>query len=122
MAPATSAVLDALVTWVEGDTWAGISSVTVSDRVAPGNLASVKMAFTRRPKSNRPDLELTTANGGITITDAANWVFTVNSGRYALPYGKYFWQIETSDASDPAYVETLLAGEAEVFSDYTTTT
>ena len=122
MQPATSDALNAIVTWVSGDTWGGIPSITVSDRVAPGNLASVKMAFKQNPKSVSPILELTSAGGDITISSAVNWVFTVDYGRYVLAAGQYVWQIETSDNSSPAYVETLLEGTCEVISNYTTTT
>lgn len=111
-----------MVVWVAGDTWGGLSSITVSNRVAPGNLASVKMAFKQNPKSVSPMLELTSADGDIIISDAANWVFTVNPGRYELPVGQYVWQIETSDSSSPAYVETLIEGTGEVLADYTSTT
>lgn len=122
MKPGTSDAVNAMVVWVVGDTWGGLPSVTVSNRVAPGNLASVKMAFKQNPKSVSPMLELTSADGDITISDAANWVFTVNPGRYELPVGQYVWQIETSDDSSPAYVETLIEGTGEVLADYTSTT
>lgn len=113
-----------MVTWVAGDTWGGFPSITVSNRVAPGNLASVKMAFKLNAKSTSPSLELSSVAPAtdITISDAANWVFTVNPGRYDLAVGQYVWQIETSDSSSPAYVETLLEGTGEVLSNYTTAT
>lgn len=111
-----------MVVWVIDDTWGGLPSVTISNRVAPGNLDSVKMAFKQNKKSASPSLELTSANGDITISDAANWVFTVNPGRYDLSVGQYVWQIQTADNSSPAYVETLIEGVGEVLQDYTSTT
>jgi hypothetical protein len=111
-----------MVVFVAGDTWNGFPSITVSNRVAPGDLASVKMSFKLNPKSTTPTLELTSANADITITDAVNWVFTVNPGRYSLPVGNYVWQIETEDDSSPSYVETLLEGTGQVLSNYTSTT
>lgn len=122
MKPGTSDDVNAMVVFVTGDTWGGFPSVTVSNRVAPGNLASVKMAFKLNPKATSPTLELTSANADITISNATNWVFTVNPGRYNLPVGQYVWQIETEDDSSPAYVETLMAGTGEVLADYTSTT
>lgn len=122
MRPAFSDEVNAMVVFVAGDTWNGFPSITVSNRVAPGNLASVKMAFKLNPKSVMPTLELTSGNSDITITDASNWVFTINPGRYELPIGQYVWQIETTDTSTPAYVETLIEGIGEVLSNYTTTT
>lgn len=122
MRPAFSDEVNAMVVFVAGDTWNGFPSITVSNRVAPGNLASVKMAFKLNPKSVMPTLELTSGNSDITITDASNWVFTINPGRYELPIGQYVWQIETTDTSSPAYVETLIEGIGEVLSNYTTTT
>lgn len=122
MRPAESEEVNALFVWVTGDTWQGIPSITISNRVAPGNLDSVKLAFKLNPRATTPALELTSANGDIAITDAANWVFTVNPGRYDLPVGQYVWQIETEDDSNPAYVETLIEGTGEVLSNYTTKT
>lgn len=122
MRPGISTDLNALVVWVSGDTWNGIPSVTVQNPLAPGNLDSVKMGFKVSPQNGAPALELTSANGDITITDAANWVFTVNPGRYDLPVGKYIWQIETADDSSPAYIQTILEGATEVLNNVTTIT
>jgi len=123
MRPAFSDEVNAMVVFVAGDTWNGFPSITVSNRIAPGDLASVKMAFKLNPKSTMPTLELTSGNTDITISDPVNWVFTINPGRYELPIGQYVWQIETTDDSTPsAYVETLMEGIGEVLSNYTTTT
>lgn len=122
MRPAFSDEVNAMVVFVAGDTWNGFPSITVSNRIAPGDLASVKMAFKLNPKSTMPTLELTSGNADITISDPVNWVFTINPGRYELPIGQYVWQIETTDDSSPAYVETLMEGIGEVLSNYTTTT
>lgn len=122
MRPAFSNEVNAMVVFVAGDTWNGFPSITVSNRIAPGDLASVKMAFKLNPKSTMPTLELTSGNADITISDPVNWVFTINPGRYELPIGQYVWQIETTDDSTPAYVETLMEGIGEVLSNYTTTT
>jgi hypothetical protein len=122
MRPGISTDLNALVVWVSGDTWNGLPSVTIQNPLAPGNLDSVKMAFKVSPQNGAPALELTSANGDITITDAANWVFTVNPGRYELPVGKYIWQVETADDSSPAYIQTILEGTAEVLNNVTTIT
>ena len=123
MRPAFSDEVNAMVVFVAGDTWNGFPSITVSNRIAPGNLASVKMAFKLNPKSTMPTLELTSGNADITISDPVNWVFTINPGRYELPIGQYVWQIETTDDSTPsAYVETLMEGIGEVLSNYTSTT
>lgn len=122
MRPATSADVNAMVVWVAGDTWNGFPSITIQNPLAPGDLASVKMGFKVTATNTVPALELTSANGDITITSAANWTFTVNPGKYSLPVGKYIWQIETTDDSNPAYVQTLLEGTGEVLSNYTSIT
>lgn len=122
MQPASSDELNRLVTFVRGDTWEGLPSVTVNNRLAPGNLAKVKMAFKLDPKILAPVLELNQSNGGITILSAVNWVFSVNAGRYPLAVGLYHWQLETADDGDPAYVQTLLEGTCQVFADYTSPT
>lgn len=120
MRPGISTDLNALMVWVYGDTWNGIPSITVQNPLAPGNLASVKLAFKVSPQNTAPVLELTSANGDIVITSAANWVFTVSSGIYDLPVGRYLWQIETTDDSSPAYIQTILEGTAEVLDNLTT--
>jgi len=122
MRPAASADVNAMVVWVAGDTWNGFPSITIQNPLAPGDLDSVKMGFKVTPTNTVPALELTSANGDITITDAAGWVFTVNPGRYNLPVGKYIWQIEAVDDSNPAYVQTYLEGTCEVLGNYTTIT
>lgn len=122
MRPAVSPEVSALVAWVSGDTWNGLSSISIQNRLAPGDLESVKMGFKVSKTNTVPALELTSANGDITITDAVNWVFTVNPGRYNLPVGSYVWQIEASDDSSPAYVQTYLEGTCEVLSNYTSIT
>ena len=122
MRPATSPEVNAMVVWVSGDTWNGLSSITIQNPLAPGDLDSVKMGFKVSAQNTVPALELTTANGDITITSAVNWTFTVNPGKYSLPVGKYVWQIETSDDSSPSYVFTPLEGTAEVLSNYTSIT
>lgn len=119
MRPGESPDVSAMVVWVSGDTWNGLSSVAIQNPLAPGDLASVKMGFKASPTNTVPALELTSANGDITITDAANWTFTVNSGQYKLPVGNYIWQIEASDDSDPAYVQTYLQGTGVVLANYT---
>lgn len=122
MRPATSPEVNAMVVWVSGDTWNGLSSITIQNPLAPGDLDSVKMGFKVAAQNTVPALELTSANGDITITSAANWTFTVNPGRYSLPVGKYIWQIETSDDSSPTYVFTPLDGTGEVLPNYTSIT
>lgn len=122
MRPANSPEVNAMVVWVSGDTWNGFPSITIQNPLAPGDLASVKMGFKTSPQNTVPALELTTANGDITITSAVNWTFTINPGRYKLPVGKYFWQIETEDNSNPGYVFTPLEGSGEVLANYTSIT
>lgn len=122
MRPASSEALNRLVSFVKGDTWEGLPSITVNNRLAPGNLSKVKMAFKLDPNVVLPVLELTQDNGGITIIDDANWVFSVNPGRYPLAAGKYYWQIETADDGTPAYVQTLLDGTGQVLADHTSIT
>ena len=121
MRPGTSIDVDNLVVWVEGDTWNGLPSVTIENPLAPGDLAAVKMAFKPTAITAEPALELTTADNQITISDAANWSFTVNPGQYDLIPGTYVWQIEVTDDSNPAYVQTIIHGSGEVLNNYTTT-
>lgn len=63
-------------------------------------------------------LELTSANGDITITDASAWVFDVDAiTNMNLAVGIWFWSIETTDANNIR--KTRVSGTLEILDDAT---
>lgn len=116
MIPGTSAALDASLAFVEGDTWGGVPSTSyLVDGTPPSDdLASVKMEFRAGLTSSETLISLTSADGDITITSAANWEFTVPAQSLALLFAQspYTWAIQTTDIS--GVIQTILKGNIEV--------
>ncbi len=118
MKPGSSDDLNELLSTVQHDTWTGISSIAITPAPASA-LASVIMAFKVDPTATDPELELTSADGDITITNAATWTFSVPPQALDLAPGTWYWQIQTTSAS--GVVNTYLQGTLDVLNDYTTT-
>lgn len=116
MIPGTSAALDASLSFVEGDTWGGISSVTILvDGTPPSDdLASVKMEFRAGLTSSETLVSLTSSDG-ITITSASNWEFSVSPRQLDhLKFSNqpYTWAIQTVDVN--GVIQTYLQGNISV--------
>jgi len=100
------------------DTWDGLSNCSfTSDGTAfASELALVRMFF--RDEENQVGLELSSANGTITIDQAATWEFTVNPiSPMTLSAGQWYWSIETTDAQD--IIKTRVFGTIEILIDAT---
>ena len=100
---------------VEGDTWLGLTSVTITvDGSPPGDaLASVAMTFKKSKRSGPASLELVSSGSEITLTDAANWIFAVAEVTpFPLKPGVYVYDVQTTD--DQGVIQTYLEGEIEV--------
>jgi hypothetical protein len=120
MTPGTSTTLDAQIAFVEGDTWGGIPSITVTPTPGP-DVASARMHFRESWISPRVLVRLDSSNADeITITSAANWTFEVPVQSLSLKAGNYVWQFETTDTDDR--IQTYLQGEIQVLSDIVTPT
>lgn len=97
--------------FTEGDTWRGIPSITITVNGAPPTsaLASVKMRFSPVSDNVASAVELTSAAGKITISNAANWIMVIPAQSVpALVAGRWDWQLKTTDAAGS--VTTYLAG------------
>lgn len=115
MIPGTSTELNALMSFVEGDTWGGIPSITITvDGVAPSTDASLAvLEFRRSPQERDVAAALSSADGEIVITSANDWEFTVPSQNIpTLRRGRYVWGFKTTDVSGA--VQTYLQGSIEV--------
>jgi len=71
-----------------------------------------------RDENNQVGLELTSANGRITIDNAASWQFTINPvSPMNLAVGQWYWSIETTDSQ--SVIKTRVFGTFEVLQDAT---
>lgn len=98
---------------VEGDTWRGVPSltVTIDDATPASPLSSVRMQFRRKPGGVVGD-ELSTANGLIAILDAEAWEVKIGPTRMDLTPGQWLFDVEFSAADGSVY--TLLKGVLQV--------
>lgn len=91
---------------VEGDTWAGISSYTITNAASDygTNLVQVNMTLKGRAGMGAGYLYLSTATADGSINNASTWTFTINPiNNLPLPKDTYDYAIETIDnASSPA--------------------
>lgn len=96
-----------------GTTWDGLTecSFTSDGTAFSDTLTAVRMVF--QDDDGTAQLTLTTANGTITIDDAAAWEFTVNEiTSFPLSAGVYSWFIETTDSA--GRVKAYVNGTIEV--------
>ena len=98
---------------VEGDTWRGVPSLTVTiDGLVPSvALAGVKMQFRKRIGGVVGD-ELSTANGRISILSAANWQVRIGPSMLELTQGSWLFDCEFTAVDGSVY--TMLKGTLQV--------
>ena len=115
MIPGTSSQLDSNLAYVQGDTWGGIPSITVTP--APSYTAvSAIFAIKRQPSDVQVVKQLNSVDGEIVITDAANWIFTIPNQALALNAGTYVWQFRVTDSDGG--IQTYLQGSMQILSQY----
>lgn len=107
-----------------GDTWYGVNSFRV--RIG-GESPEASLSFVRikivNPASKAVALTLDSdteeGSGGITITNAADWIFTIDKiDRITLDPLTYEYDLETTDFNDDR--QTYIAGKWVVRADITT--
>lgn len=115
MLPATSSRLDELLSFVDGDTWTGIPSITIleSDTGEPpvANASSCVFVIKRQASSTTALVRLTNGDG-ITITDANAWTFSIPKQEVDLDPGVYYWAFQVTDTN--AITLTHLQGSLKV--------
>ena len=102
----------------KGDTWDGMTVALSSDGTTfADSLSAVHMSFWLAGATTAA-LDLKSADGEITIDDAAAWEFTVDPvSPMTLAAGQYSWQIQTTDSG--GLIKTYLSGTIEITSDQT---
>jgi hypothetical protein len=87
----------ALTSFVEGDTWEGIPSLTITINSAPPAvpLALVTMRFKKSGGLPSEVVELSSADSEITIVSAANWEISIPEQIIpGLTTGKWSWRMK----------------------------
>jgi hypothetical protein len=99
-----------------GDTWNGISSVTVNSNRAPLNLAGASIKMQLREYIDSPVvLEFSTTAGSIVIVDAAQGIFSIPSTIVDIPIGVYSFDIQITQSN--GVVGTYISGTWEIIAD-----
>ena len=115
MIPGTSAQLDANLAFVQGDTWGGIPTITVTP--APSYAADSAIFAIKRNASDVQTLkQLSSADGEIVISDDVNWIFTIPAQTLNLNAGTYVWQFRVTDSNGG--IQTYLQGSIQVLNQY----
>jgi hypothetical protein len=115
MIPGTSAQLDANLAYVQGDTWGGIPTITVTP--APSYTAdSAIFAIKRQASDIQVVKQLSSGDGEIVISDDTNWIFTIPAQTLALNAGTYVWQFRVTDSNGG--IQTYLQGSMQVLPQY----
>ena len=101
-----------------GDTWDGISSITINVNGTPINLtnAIVKMEF-RQDLDAPVALTLSTTNNSIIVTNAAGGVISIPSKKIEIPFAKYFYDLQVTYST--GVVKTYMSGIWEIVADIT---
>lgn len=100
--------------WVRsGDTWDGITEASLSSTGTQfaDPLAAVEMKFFLAD-SETSALTLSSADGEITIADAASWSYVVEPLTMTLAAGQYYWTLRFTDTAGRAV--TWLTGTIEI--------
>ncbi len=115
MLPGQSTTLNNQLAFVQGDTWGGIPSITITP--APNyNVVSARMQFRESKVAVLPSATLSTEpNGGIVINNASTWSFTIPVQNLPLTAGIYDWQFQTTDSQ--GNVQTYMQGTLQVYLD-----
>lgn len=115
MTPATSSELDKNLSFVQGDTWEGIPSLSFDPApAAPVVSARIWFRDTWTSTQVRAKLDSSDVNQ-ISIVDANTWAFTVPVQSLPLKAGNYVWQFETTDSL--GVVQTYMQGQIQVYPD-----
>jgi hypothetical protein len=101
---------------LRGDTWDGITSISLSKNDVPLILTGAKVLLQFRKEVDSPvALELSTDNGGITITDDLNGIISVPPVLITMRYGIYQYDLQVVLAD--GYTKTYMKGSWKIIGD-----
>lgn len=105
-----------LTTHYKGDTFNGTEFTILVNNAAPDNaLASV--ILTVRPELRSSTKHQLSSGNGMTITDAANWVFQIDPQIINWSAANYYYDIQCTDSE--GNVKTYVKGRWEITQDVT---
>jgi hypothetical protein len=103
---------------LRGDTWPGISSITITTSGVPVNLSAANIKMQLREDTDSPvALEISTDNGLINIVDPVNGKFRLLPFVVNIPYGTYNYDIQVTFSNGT--VTTYIAGTWVITPDIT---
>jgi hypothetical protein len=116
MIPGDSVQLDANLAFVQGDTWGGIPSITITPPSTGSTAELAIFAIKKQASDIQTVKQLSSADGDITITDDVNWIFSIPQQNIGLNAGTYVWQFRVTDSDD--VIQTYLQGSMQVLQQY----
>ena len=103
---------------LRGDTWPGITYLTITNICVPISLSGALIKMQLREDLDAPvALELSTANGLITITNPLSGVFSIPPQIINIPFGTYNYDIQVTFPT--GIVTTYIAGTWQITPDIT---
>jgi len=115
MLPADTPELNELLAFVVGTAWGGISliSITEGDPPVPPTDAAQSCQMIFQASADGSPLATLSNGHGITITNAANWQFTIPQQSLLLPVGKWQWIFLVTDVN--GITNAYLRGTIQVY-------
>lgn len=95
---------------ISGDTWSGISSLTLTQNNSALNLTNAKVVFQVKKAYEVAApvvLELTTQNNSIIISNAASGIITIPEQLINIPVGKYQYYIVAYLSTSAVYTPVV---------------
>ena len=103
---------------LRGDTWSGITSITLQISGVPISLSAASIKMQLREDIDSPViLELSTANGLIVITNPLSGVFQIPPQIINIPFDTYNYDIQVTFPNGT--VTTYIAGTWQITPDIT---
>ena len=103
---------------LRGDTWSGITSITITTSGVPISLSAASIKMQLREDLDSPVvLELSTANEGIVITDPLNGVFQIPPQIIDIPFDTYNYDIQVTFPD--GRIKTYITGTWQITPDIT---
>lgn len=103
---------------LRGDTWPGITSITITTNGVPVSLSAASIKMQLREDLDSPvTLELSTDNGGIVITNALSGTFQIPPQIINIPFDTYNYDIQVTYPS--GIIKTYITGTWQITPDIT---
>ena len=104
---------------LRGDTWPGISSITITISGTPVSLSAASIKMQLREDLDSPvALELSTNNNLIVITNPLSGVFQIPPQIIDIPFGTYNYDIQVTFPN--GVITTYITGTWQITPDITT--